>query len=197
MTYLLLTGDHVFSQPNDLAVIWAHAREQPVRPTQARPELPAGVDRVVLRSLSKSPNSRHPSCSAFALDLAGALEPLARRHSVVGTATWAEATTVVGVNGSGSVWADIVSVSNLPDLLSREVQRRLRHHGGVQQMDQSAKTRRDTPADHHDRADEDDERNSVRWSFDGQNVHRHGRCTGCCGADRQCGRAIGVARALE
>ncbi|MDP9223519.1 MAG: protein kinase [Actinomycetota bacterium] len=70
-----LTGDVPFRKDTDLAVLWAHVREQPPSITSLRPELGPAVDAVLTRALAKSPKDRYPTCREFAADLVAALEP--------------------------------------------------------------------------------------------------------------------------
>lgn len=56
-----LTGQVPFSRDSDLAVLWAHMRVDPPRPTVLNPELPKPFDRVIERALAKDPDGRYPS----------------------------------------------------------------------------------------------------------------------------------------
>jgi serine/threonine protein kinase len=108
-SYLLLTGQPVFVRSSDIATLWAHVRDEPLRPSQVQPELPAGVDRVLLRSLTKDPAERHPSCGAFAEDLHHALRPLIGRAHIT-------------VTDRGELIAKAISSSNKDQLIEyREV----------------------------------------------------------------------------
>jgi len=52
-----------FSRDTDVAVIYAHLSETPPKPSDVRPELPAGLDAVIAKALDKSPERRFQSCS--------------------------------------------------------------------------------------------------------------------------------------
>jgi serine/threonine protein kinase len=65
MAYQLLTGRLPFvGSPEQ--VMRQHFTKQPDPPSQHNPQLPAGVDDVILQALAKSPAQRHPSVMAFA-----------------------------------------------------------------------------------------------------------------------------------
>ncbi len=56
--YFLLTGSPPFRGDNPLKVIFAHAHEPLTPPSQLRPELPADLESVILRCLSKIADER-------------------------------------------------------------------------------------------------------------------------------------------
>jgi len=56
--YHLLAGQPPFSGPTSLAVALAHQREQPMPLAAFRPELPAGLGRIVEQLLAKRPEDR-------------------------------------------------------------------------------------------------------------------------------------------
>ena len=56
--YHLLAGQPPFSGPTSLAVALAHQREQPMPLAAFRPELPAGLGRIVEQLLAKRPEER-------------------------------------------------------------------------------------------------------------------------------------------
>ena len=70
----LLTGAPPFPGGSPTAVTLAHIRQAPPTVSQRRPDLPPGVDAVLQRALAKDPADRYPSSSAFAADLAAALD---------------------------------------------------------------------------------------------------------------------------
>jgi eukaryotic-like serine/threonine-protein kinase len=65
MAYQLLTGRPPFIGSME-QVMRQHFTKQPDPPSQLNPELPAGVDEVILQALAKSPEQRYPSITAFA-----------------------------------------------------------------------------------------------------------------------------------
>jgi adenylate cyclase len=68
-----LTGQVPFRKDSDVAMMWAHVREAPPKATALRAELPARVDAVIAKAMSKDPAERYPSCGDLAADLAIAL----------------------------------------------------------------------------------------------------------------------------
>ena len=65
VAFACLTGDGPFRRDNDEAVIFAHADEEPPNITEARPDLPAGLDPVLARALAKDPAARHATAREF------------------------------------------------------------------------------------------------------------------------------------
>ena len=63
--YECLTGRVPFKKDVDAAVLWAHVGEPPQPPSAVRPDLPRGLDDVVLRALAKDPNDRYGTCREF------------------------------------------------------------------------------------------------------------------------------------
>jgi serine/threonine-protein kinase len=63
VAYFLLTGQPPFVRAHAAEVLIAHVREE-VRPaSEIVPELPADVERIVLRCLAKNPDDRFPSAA--------------------------------------------------------------------------------------------------------------------------------------
>lgn len=77
--YECLTGQVPFVRANEVAMLWAHIHEQPPRPSALRPDLPGGVDDVVVRALQKHPDDRHLTCGELYEDLVAGMR---RRKSV-------------------------------------------------------------------------------------------------------------------
>ena len=59
--YYALTGHVPFEREGDEARLWAHLSEDPPKPSERVPRLPAELDEVVARALAKSPDDRFPS----------------------------------------------------------------------------------------------------------------------------------------
>ncbi|HEY2840653.1 MAG TPA: serine/threonine-protein kinase [Pirellulales bacterium] len=70
VAYYMLTGRPPFQSDKPMKVMIAHAHDDPPPPSQFRPDLPADLERVVLRSLAKNPAERYENAGAFARDLA-------------------------------------------------------------------------------------------------------------------------------
>lgn len=73
VAYECITGQTPFGGRRDVEILEAHAHERPVAPSVLVGGLPSEADEAVLRALSKDPDSRWPTCTAFAQRLASAL----------------------------------------------------------------------------------------------------------------------------
>jgi protein kinase-like protein len=69
-----LTGTVVYPRLNEAAILFAHTSEPPPRASRRRPELPAALDEVFERALSKDPAGRPGSATALVDEIAAALE---------------------------------------------------------------------------------------------------------------------------
>jgi serine/threonine-protein kinase len=58
VAYTLLSGRPPFERTNPMEVIIAHARDDVVPPSQQQPDVPADLERIVLRCLAKRPEDR-------------------------------------------------------------------------------------------------------------------------------------------
>ncbi len=63
MLHECLTGSRPFPKDSELAIISAHLRDPPPRPTELRPDLPAAIDDVVATGMAKSPQERYSTCA--------------------------------------------------------------------------------------------------------------------------------------
>jgi serine/threonine-protein kinase len=70
VAYFALTGQPPFSGETAFAIMMAHARDAVVPPSELRPEIPADLEAVVLRSLAKLPEDRYPDARAVGRALA-------------------------------------------------------------------------------------------------------------------------------
>ena len=77
----MLTGRPPFRGENAMEVMIAHARDPVTPPSQLRPDIPADLERVVLRCLAKNPDDRYPDTPSLAEDL----DALRRRRQLVAT----------------------------------------------------------------------------------------------------------------
>ncbi len=68
--YYLLTGTPLFSSDKPLKVMFAHAHEEVTPPSQLRPEVPADLERVILRCLAKDPRNRFQTAAELSAALA-------------------------------------------------------------------------------------------------------------------------------
>jgi predicted ATPase/signal transduction histidine kinase/tRNA A-37 threonylcarbamoyl transferase component Bud32 len=67
--YELLTGRLPFDSPAPLELIHAHLAREPQPPDVVRPDLPAGLSRLVLKLLAKAPEQRYQTAQGLAVDL--------------------------------------------------------------------------------------------------------------------------------
>ncbi|MDB4997867.1 MAG: Serine/threonine-protein kinase pkn3 [Myxococcaceae bacterium] len=106
--YVLLTGAYPFFAESIVALA-IMVREEPVpAPTEKRPDLPPGIEKVILRCLEKDRKKRYPDVAALAEDLApfasDELRPtIARIRRVVSSGTRSSASGVDTVPGVGAV----------------------------------------------------------------------------------------------
>lgn len=66
--YELITGAIPFTADTPYAIIHAHIYQQPPPPCERNPDLPAGLDAVILRALAKKPSERYPTATALMAD---------------------------------------------------------------------------------------------------------------------------------
>jgi eukaryotic-like serine/threonine-protein kinase len=59
-----------FAGESPISVAYKHVREQPVRPSVVNPDVPRGLEDIVLTALAKSPEDRYPSADDLRADLA-------------------------------------------------------------------------------------------------------------------------------
>jgi hypothetical protein len=88
LLYECLAGAPPFHRPTEVAVLNAHLHAEPPNLTEAAPELPEALERVIGKALSKSPLDRYGSCGEFvtAARAAAAERRVHRRRLVVSLA---------------------------------------------------------------------------------------------------------------
>ncbi|HEX3051609.1 MAG TPA: serine/threonine protein kinase [Aggregatilineaceae bacterium] len=79
--YEMLTGKVPFDGTDPSEIALRHIDEKPRSPHELRPELPPGVELVVLKALAKKPSGRYPNGRAFADAVASALHQRKSRPS--------------------------------------------------------------------------------------------------------------------
>ena len=67
--YEMLTGRPPFMGDTPVAVAYKQVNETPVVPSQLNPDVPARLDAVVMKALSKNPSNRYQSADDFSADL--------------------------------------------------------------------------------------------------------------------------------
>jgi serine/threonine-protein kinase len=75
VAFTLLTGSPPFRRQETMATLFAQLHEPVPAVSGLRPELPAGVDRVIERVMAKAPAARYGTCGEFAAALQHALTP--------------------------------------------------------------------------------------------------------------------------
>ena len=73
VAYECLTGTVPYPRDQEAAVMYAHLRDAPPRPSASRPGLPPTVDGVVAKGMAKRPEDRYGSAGGLAQALRGAL----------------------------------------------------------------------------------------------------------------------------
>jgi hypothetical protein len=66
--YECLSGVVPYPKDSEAAVLYAHMSEAPPSLTEARPDLPGGLDTVIRKAMSKNPEDRHGSASELMRD---------------------------------------------------------------------------------------------------------------------------------
>ncbi|HKP91019.1 MAG TPA: protein kinase [Thermoleophilaceae bacterium] len=84
MLYEMLTGRPPFAGDSAVSVISQHTSAEPVAPSWHTPDVPRGLEEVVLRLLAKSPDERYPSATELreALRHARGAAESDRRHEI-------------------------------------------------------------------------------------------------------------------
>jgi serine/threonine-protein kinase len=87
--YEMVTGVVPFSGSSPVAIAYRHVREAPRPPRVVNPEVPVGVEAVVLRAMAKRPEDRYQTAAEFREDL----ERFLAGHHVLATPPLSEQTT--------------------------------------------------------------------------------------------------------
>ena len=98
MAYELLAGRPPFTGSME-QLMYQHFNAQPQAPSTYNPQLPAGIDAVILRALAKKPEERFPSVTDFANALTRAVQglpvPSPMEQEAVGSNTLVNAPTLI------------------------------------------------------------------------------------------------------
>jgi serine/threonine protein kinase len=68
-----LAGGSPFRRETEVAVLWAHMRDEPPPLTELRPDLPSEPNGVIARAMAKNPEDRYSTCHELVADLRRAL----------------------------------------------------------------------------------------------------------------------------
>lgn len=110
MAYELLTGRLPF-QGNAVRLMYQHLQDAPEPPSAHNPHLPKALDAVMLTALSKRPEERFPSVTAFAADFSNAVQAMD-----VG-----EAATIVSAPQAPRITNPLPALLPISDTLANEV----------------------------------------------------------------------------
>ncbi len=83
--YECLAGTTPFRRETEVAVLWAHMRDEPPAITDVRPELPGAVDLVIARAVAKDPAQRYSNSRELVDELRTALEGVAEAPTRLAT----------------------------------------------------------------------------------------------------------------
>ena len=67
--YEMLTGQLPFQADNTVSVALMHLQKEPLRPRQINPNIPVGLEQIILRAMQKNPNDRYQSASEMLVDI--------------------------------------------------------------------------------------------------------------------------------
>jgi serine/threonine-protein kinase len=99
LLYELVTGAPPFSGDSPVAVAYQHVREDPRLPSSINPEVPAELDAILLKAMSKNPANRYQSAAEMRNDLLRALA--GQRVEATPVMGDAEKTTILAATPGG------------------------------------------------------------------------------------------------
>jgi serine/threonine-protein kinase len=99
--YEMVTGRPPFSGETPLAIAYKHVQDQPAPPSTIVPDIPQGLEAIIMKLLQKKPDDRYPSAEALRADLNRFLD---------GDVTSAERALVGAAVGAGAVAAAATTV---------------------------------------------------------------------------------------
>ena len=85
VAYFILTGKPPFKGESPMEVMIAHVRDVVTPPSQIQSDVPADLERIVLRCLAKGPEDRYPDTPSLADDLDRCADTAnwSRRHAAL------------------------------------------------------------------------------------------------------------------
>jgi beta-lactam-binding protein with PASTA domain/tRNA A-37 threonylcarbamoyl transferase component Bud32 len=94
--YEMVTGRPPFSGDTPLAIAYKHVQDQPAPPSSIVPDVPPGLEAIIMKLLEKRPDDRYPTAEALRADLNRYLDgqETAAERAFVGAGAAAAATTV-------------------------------------------------------------------------------------------------------
>lgn len=67
--YEMLTGKLPFQSDNAVSVALMQLQNDPVKPRELNPDIPVGLEQIIIRAMQKNPNDRYQSASEMLLDI--------------------------------------------------------------------------------------------------------------------------------
>jgi eukaryotic-like serine/threonine-protein kinase len=67
--YEMLTGQPPFAGDSAVTIAYKHVREEPIPPSQLNPDVPAGLEAIVMKCLAKNPANRYQTVDELLQDL--------------------------------------------------------------------------------------------------------------------------------
>jgi eukaryotic-like serine/threonine-protein kinase len=108
--YEMLTGQVPFDDPNPVTVTYKQVREDPTPPSVIDPEIPATLEAIVMKAMSKNPANRFQNAQEMKADLLRFLEGMpVSATPVLPPASYAGAAAAAPIAGSGRRWPWIVA----------------------------------------------------------------------------------------
>jgi beta-lactam-binding protein with PASTA domain/predicted Ser/Thr protein kinase len=104
MLYELVTGAPPFTGDSPVSVAYQHVREDPRLPSSINPAIPAELDAIVLKAMSKNPANRYQSAADMRNDLLRALA--GQRVEATPVMGDAEKTAIIGAPPGGYGYRD-------------------------------------------------------------------------------------------
>jgi len=103
--YEMLTGQVPFDDPNPVTITYKQVREDPTPPSVIDPEIPATLEAIVMKAMSKNPANRFQNAQEMKADLLRFLEGMpVSATPVLPEATLAGAAVAAPAGGSARRW---------------------------------------------------------------------------------------------
>ncbi|SOD95623.1 Stk1 family PASTA domain-containing Ser/Thr kinase [Blastococcus haudaquaticus] len=123
MLYELVTGAPPFTGDSPVAVAYQHVREDPKLPSSINPMIPAELDAILLKSMSKNPANRYQSAAEMRNDLLRALA--GQRVEATPVMGDAEKTTILAATRPGGAYGEDDGWDDEDELERKKRKRRL------------------------------------------------------------------------
>lgn len=108
--YEMLTGQVPFDDPNPVTITYKQVQEDPTPPAVIDPEIPATLEAIVMKAMSKNPANRFQNAQEMKADLLRFLEGMpVSATPILPEATYAGAAAPAPVAGSSRRWPWVVA----------------------------------------------------------------------------------------